>query len=80
MAAAALAPLTKLRHLDLRFNPVTNAGASLVQLSRAMPDLARLDITGCPITCLGVWRLLSSHRKIKLWSPGVEHALCEKCH
>ncbi len=68
-AAAALAPLTKLADLDVRYCPMTNAG--LCQLSRAMPDLAIFAVEGCPATSIGIWRLLSRHRNLKLWLPGV---------
>ena len=71
--AGALTALTRVESLDLRFTPITNAG--ILRLSAAMPHLARCVIDGCPITSLGIWRLLAGHRKLKLWLAGARQQI-----
>lgn len=66
--AAALSGLAQMQALDLRFCAITNTG--MQALSAGMPALRRVVIDGCPLTSLGVWRLLMAHKRLCLWSPG----------
>lgn len=59
-----------MRSLDVRFCPLTNLGFKSV--SRAMPDLERVPLEGCPITSIGVWRLFCRYRGINLWPSGAQ--------
>ena len=72
--AAALSGLAQMQALDLRFCAITNAG--MQALSAGMPALRRVVIDGCPLTSLGVWRLLMAHKRLCLWSPGERPPTC----
>jgi hypothetical protein len=66
--AAMLSNLTLLTGLDLRYCPITNEGMAL--MGGRLHELAYCNVEGCPLTSLGIWRLLCQHKRINIWSPG----------
>ena len=67
-AAARLTRLTGLRALDVSFTPLRGTGAAL--LVAAMPRLAVLNLDGCVVSSLGIWRVLRLRRALRMWPRG----------
>ncbi len=71
-SAGALAGLTALRALDVSFTPLRSGGAA--PRAAAMPALAVLNLDGCSVSSLGVWRVLRMRRGLRMW-PRDQEAL-----
>ncbi|KAK9804771.1 hypothetical protein WJX72_004626 [[Myrmecia] bisecta] len=67
--AFLLAPLRHLAMLDLSFTPLTNSGLELVCQGR-WATLRYLNLDGCPVSTIGVARLLRRTCKLRMWEEG----------
>ena len=67
-AAGRLTALTGLRALDVSFTPLRGAGAAA--LVAAMPRLAVLNLDGCLVSSLGIWRVLRLRAHLRMWPRG----------
>ena len=74
-AAGRLTALTGLRALDVSFTPLRGAGAAA--LVAAMPRLAVLNLDGCLVSSLGIWRVLRLRAHLRMWPRGAPPHACQ---